>query len=129
MLNYIILGLSAFSLILSTILVIAEKTPVSNNFPRFVRICLREKSGTSFCLDSALLLLICLIFHHKGFAMIFAAIGVKFVTLVILHPRDFFSVNKSRKKASRKKEMPLRYLSDIKTKEIGEALTKVTPIN
>ena len=109
MVNYIILVILGVVLILSIILVIAENFVLRNSnadrFMRPIRIRLREKSRTSFCLGTIVLLILGLVTGDGNFSMIWLAIGIMLLNLVILHPEDFVSVFRTRRKAAFRKKI------------------------
>ena len=115
MINYIILGLLCAVLILSIITVMTEffigKNTGAGRFLRAIRIRLREKSRTSFCVTACVTAIVLLIF---GLAagddrklMLLAALGIMLVTLMVLHPEDFLSIFRTRRKAKKKTLLPL----------------------
>ena len=110
MVNYIILGLLAVVCAISFITVITECFVLKNSsvgrMLRAVRIRLREKSRTSFCV-TALVLLIFGLIVHDNFPKLLIAIVIMLLTLIILHPEDFLSIFKQRRKASKKKRLGL----------------------
>ena len=108
MINYIIFGIIAVILIASIITVITEyfvpKNSPAGRVLRAVRIRLREKSRTSFCVTAIVLLIFGLVVHDN-FRMLFAALGAMLLTLFILHPEDFTSIFRQRRKAGKKKRL------------------------
>ena len=110
MINYIILGILAAILLVSVITVITEyfipKNSDAGRLFRAVRIRLREKSRTSFCVTAIVLLIFGLVVHDN-FKMLFAAMGIMLLTLIVLHPGDFLSIFRHRRKASKKKRLEL----------------------
>ena len=110
MINYIILGILAAILLVSIITVITEyfvpKNSGAGRVLRAVRIRLREKSRTSFCV-AAIVLLIFGLAVHDNFPKLFLALGIMLLTLVFLHPEDFLSIFRSRRKAAKKKRLEL----------------------
>ncbi|WP_295081840.1 hypothetical protein [Ruminococcus sp.] len=114
MVNYIILGLLAAVCAVSLITVITEYFVPKNSgvgrMLRAVRIRLREKSRTSFCVTAIVLLIFGLIVHGN-FPKLFIALGIMLITLVILHPEDFLSIFRQRRRASKKKRLGLTPLN------------------
>ena len=110
MINYIILGILAAIFLLSVITVVTEyflpKNSGAGRLFRTVRIRLREKSRTSFCVTAIVLLIFGLVVHDN-FRMLFAALGIMLLTLAVLHPEDFLSIFRHRRKASKKKRLGL----------------------
>ena len=110
MINYIIFGIIAVILIASIITVITEyfvpKNSPAGRVLRAVRIRLREKSRTSFCV-TAIVLLIFGLAVHDNFPKLFLAMGIMLLTLVILHPEDFLGIFRHRSKASKKNRLEL----------------------
>ncbi|EWM52527.1 hypothetical protein [Ruminococcus flavefaciens] len=102
MINYIILGLLGAVFVLSIITVITEyflkKNSAAGRFFRSIRIRLREKSRTSFCVTAAVLLIFGLAAGDDNFRLIFAALLIMLLTLAVLHPEDFLSVFRHRRK-------------------------------
>ncbi|MBR6967233.1 MAG: hypothetical protein IKH78_01770 [Ruminococcus sp.] len=124
MINYIILGLLAAVFAVSLITVVTEyfvpKNTGAGRALRAVRIRLREKSRTSFCVTAAVLLIFGLV-AHDNFRWLFAALGVMLLTLIVLHPGDFLSIFRHRRKASRKKRLGLAPAAAGKAKKAGLA--------
>lgn len=110
MVNYIILGLLAVICAISLIIVITEcfvpKNSGVGRMLRSVRIRLREKSRTSFCV-TALVLLIFGLIVHDNFPKLLFAIVILLLTLIILHPEDFLCAFRHRRRASKKKRLGL----------------------
>ena len=106
MINYIILGLLCAVLILSIITVLTEffigKNTGAGRFFRAIRIRLREKSRTSFCVTAIVLLIFGLAAGDDRKLMLLAALGIMLVTLMVLHPEDFLSIFRHRSKAGKK---------------------------
>lgn len=127
MVNRIILYILLTILCLSIILVIFEpllsKNSFFGRFFRFFRIRLREKSRTSFCFTSIMILLFSLITHDTNYKMMFCAIGIMFVTLFVLRPMDILSVFRIRKRPKRKIDL----LRKTKSKD-AVLLTEMTPL-
>ena len=111
MINYIILGLLCAVLILSIITVMTEffigKNTGAGRFFRAIRIRLREKSRTSFCVTAIVLLIFGLAAGDDRKLMLLAALGIMLVTLIVLHPEDFLSIFRTRRKAKKKTLLPL----------------------
>ncbi len=110
MINYIILGILAAILLVSIITVITEyfvpKNSGAGRLLRAVRIRLREKSRTSFCVAAIVLLIFGLV-THDNFPKLFLAMGIMLLTLIILHPEDFLGIFRHRRKAAKKKRLEL----------------------
>ena len=110
MINYIIFGIIAAIFLASIITVITEyfvpKNSGAGRMLRAVRIRLREKSRTSFCVTAIVLLIFGLVVHDD-FKKLFAALGLMLLTLIILHPEDFTCIFRQRRKASKKKRLGL----------------------
>ena len=111
MINVIIIAILAALFILSILTVLPEKLIRRNSafgkFLRNIRIRLREKSATSFCVVSLVMLFAGLISHDKSFRYIWIAVGIMLVTLIILHPEGILTLFHTRRKARKKKEIPL----------------------
>jgi len=111
MINYIIFGLLCAVLVLSIITVITEffigKNTGAGRFLRAIRIRLREKSRTSFCVTAIVLLIFGLVAGDDNKLMLLAALGIMLVTLIVLHPEDFLSIFRTRRKAKKKTLLPL----------------------
>ena len=124
MINYIIFGLLAAIFAVSLMTVTAEyfvpKNTAAGRALRAVRIRLREKSRTSFCVTAAVLLIFGLV-AHDNFKWLFAALGVMLLTLIVLHPGDFISIFRHRRKASRKKRLGLTPTATAKAREAKPA--------
>ena len=110
MINYIILGMLAVMCIVSLITVAAEpfvpKNSGAGRVLRAVMIRLREKSRTSFCVTAIVLLIFGLV-AHDNFRKLFIALGIMLLTLMILHPEDFLSIFRHRRKAAKNKRLGL----------------------
>lgn len=134
MINRIILILLAALLIVSILTILPEKLIRRNSdagrLLRGIRIRLREKLRTSFCVTSIVMLLIGLISHDKSFRYIWLAIGIMLVTLIFLHPEDILSLFRTRKKARKKKAVPLLEKAPLYKGRAPEAarLTELTPV-
>lgn len=104
MLNYIIFGVLAAICFASIITVVAEPFFLINSdtgrILREVRIRLRERSRSSFCVTAGVLLVFGLVFD-ENMRDIFAALGVILLTLVVLHPEDFIAMFRTRRKAKK----------------------------
>ena len=111
MINYIILGLLCAVLILSIITVVTEffigKNTGAGRFFRAIRIRLREKSRTSFCVSAIVILIFALAAGDDEMRIILAALAVMLLTLIVLHPEDFLSIFRHRRKAGKKKRLGL----------------------
>ncbi|MBQ1518901.1 MAG: hypothetical protein IIZ53_03505 [Ruminococcus sp.] len=134
MINVIIIAILAALFILSVLTVLPEKLIRRNSafgkLLRNIRIRLREKSRTSFCVVSLLMLFIGLITHDKSFRYIWAAVGIMLLTLIILHPEDILSPFRTRRKARKKKEIPLIAKAPVNKSRASEArlLEELTPV-
>ena len=134
MINVIIIAILAALLILSILTVLPEKLIRRNSafgkLLRNIRIRLREKSRTSFCVVSLLMIFAGLISHDKSFRYIWVAVGIMFLTLIILHPEDILSLFRTRRKAGKKKELPLLPKAPINKSRAPEAklLEELTPV-
>ena len=104
MLNFIIFGVLAAVCFVSIIVVAVELfMPKNTNLGRIiynVRVRLREKSRTSFCVTAMVLLTFGLVFDGNMHD-IFVALGVMLLTLIVLHPEDFIAMFRTRKKAKK----------------------------
>lgn len=102
MLNYIIFGVLAVVCLVSIIVVIAEpfvpKNTDMGRILRAVRIRLREKSRTSFCVSAAVILIFALAAGDDEMRIILAALAIMLLTLIVLHPEDFLSMFRHRRK-------------------------------
>ena len=102
MLNYIIFGVLAAVCLVSIIVVIAEpfvpKNTDAGRVLRAVRIRLREKSRTSFCVSAAVILIFGLAAGDDEKTKLLAALAIMLLTLIVLHPEDFLSVFRHRRK-------------------------------
>ena len=111
MINYIIIVLLAAVFVVSLVVVITEyfvpKNTGAGRILRAVRIRLREKSRTSFCVSAAVILIFALAAGDDEMRMIFAALAVMLLTLIVLHPEDFLSIFRHRKKAGKKSRLGL----------------------
>ena len=111
LLQNIILGLLCAVLILSIITVMTEffigKNTGAGRFFRAIRIRLREKSRTSFCVTAIVLLIFGLAAGDDRKLMLLAALGIMLVTLMVLPPEDFLSIFRTRRKAKKKTLLPL----------------------
>lgn len=129
MFNYIILAILGVVFLLGIILTVTEnfiqKNSASGRFLRKIRIVLREKSFTSFCLITSVLLIFGLIIGETNWLMLFAAIGILFATLIVALPHEFFGIRRSRKKAHLKKQSN----SLLSVKEVPELpmMTEIIP--
>ena len=104
MLNYIIFGLLA-AICFASIITVATEPFFSINSGigrifREVRIRLREKSRSSFCVTAGVLLVFGLVFD-ENMRDIFVALGVMLLTLIVLHPEDFIAMFRTRRKAKK----------------------------
>ena len=111
MINYIILGLLAAVCFVSIIAVAAEyfveKNTAVGRMLRAVRIRLREKSRTGFCVTAAVLLIFALVTGDDEKPKLLAALLIMLLTLIVLHPEDFISIFRHRRKAKKKGRLPL----------------------
>ena len=111
MINYIVLGLTAAIFVLSIICVIAElvipRRSAVGSFFRKIRIQLRTKSRTSLCVFAIVILIFGLAAHDSEMRLIFAMLLIMLLTLMVLHPEDFLSIFRQRKKAKKQKLLPL----------------------
>ena len=129
MVNYIILGLLAAVCFVSFIAVITEcfvpKNSGVGRMLRAVRIRLREKSLTSFCVSTIVLLIFGLIVHDN-FMKLLMAIGIILITLLILHPEDFLCIFRQRRRASKQKRLGLTSMN-TKTAPAARLARKLEP--
>ncbi|MCR5599264.1 MAG: hypothetical protein K6G33_00760 [Ruminococcus sp.] len=104
MINYIIFGAIVMICFASIITVAAEpfvqRNTKADRVLRAVRIRLREISLTGFCVTAAVLLIFGLVFD-ENMGDIFVALGVLLLTLIVLHPEDFISMFRTRRKAKK----------------------------
>lgn len=111
MINRIIIIILAALLVLSILTIIPERIINRNSgtgsLLRAIRIRLREKSRTSFCVTSLIMLFAGLISHDKSFRYIWLAVGILLVTLILLHPEDITALFRTKKKARKKKAVPM----------------------
>jgi len=102
MINYIILVLLAVILAASLITVITEyfipKNTNAGRVLREIRIRLREKSRTSLCVTAIVVFIIALVTGDDEKPKMFGAILIMLLTLIILHPEDFLSIFRQRRK-------------------------------
>ena len=102
MINYIIFGVLAAVCFVSIAAVAAEyivpKNTGAGRVIRAVRIRLREKSRTSFCVSAIVILIFALAAGDDEMQIILAALAVMLLTLIVLHPEDFLSVFRHRRK-------------------------------
>ncbi len=102
MINYIIIVLLVVLLAASLITVITEyfipKNTGAGRVLRAVRIRLREKSRTSFCVTSLVILIFALVADDDNMRMVLASLIIMLITLIILHPEDLISIFRHRKK-------------------------------
>lgn len=134
MINKTIIIILAALFVISLLTVLPERiirrNSVIGKFLRAIRIRLREKSRTSFCVTSIIMLLAGLIAHDKSFRYTWLAIGIMLLTLILLHPEDILSLFRTRKKARKKKDIPLLKKSPLYKARLPEAarLTELTPV-
>ncbi|MCR4794465.1 MAG: hypothetical protein K5898_04745 [Ruminococcus sp.] len=106
MINYIIFGVLVAVCLVSIIVVVTESVVPRNTgagrILRAVRIRLREKSVTSFCVTAGVILIFALAAGDDEMRTILAALAVMLLTLIVLHPEDFISMFRHRKKARKK---------------------------
>lgn len=102
MINYIIIVLLVVILAASLITVITEyfipKNTGAGRVLRAVRIRLREKSRTSFCVTSLVILIFALVADDDNMRMVLSSLIIMLITLIILHPEDLISIFRHRKK-------------------------------
>lgn len=131
MFNKIIIILLAAVCAVSLITVITEYTLPKNSEAgrifRNIRIRLREMSRTGFCVFAMVLIVFGLV-AHDSFKGIFIALGILLLTLIVLHPEDFLSVFRHRRRAKRKNLVMLAQTASGELKELRE-LTELTPLN
>lgn len=106
MINYIIFGVLVAVCLVSIIVVVSEyfvpRNTCAGRVLRAVRIRLREKSRTSFCVTAAVILIFALAAGDDEMRMILAALAVMLLTLIVLHTEDFLGIFRHRKKARKK---------------------------
>lgn len=102
MINYIILVLLAVILAVSFVTIITEyfipKNTGAGRILREIRIRLREKSRTSLCVTAIVVFIIALVTGDDEKPKMFGAILIMLLTLIILHPEDFLSIFRQRRK-------------------------------
>ena len=102
MINYIIIVLLAVILAASLITVITEyfipKNTNAGRVLRAVRIRLREKSRTSLCVTAIVVFIIALVTGDDEKPKMLGALLIMLLTLMILHPEDFLSIFRQRRK-------------------------------
>ena len=102
MINYIIIVLLAVILAASLITVITEyfipKNTNAGRVLRAVRIRLREKSRTSLCVTAIVVFIIALVTVDDEKPKMLGALLIMLLTLMILHPEDFLSIFRQRRK-------------------------------
>lgn len=102
MINNIILVLLAVILAVSFVTVITEyfipKNTGAGRILREIRIRLREKSRTSLCVTAIVVFIIALVTGDDEKPKMFGAILIMLLTLIILHPEDFLSIFRQRRK-------------------------------
>lgn len=102
MINYIILVLLAVILAASLITVITEyfipKNTNAGRVLRAVRIRLREKSRTSLCVTAIVVFIIALVTGDDEKPKMLGALLIMLLTLMVLHPEDFLSIFRQRRK-------------------------------
>ncbi|SEH48248.1 hypothetical protein SAMN02910265_00964 [Ruminococcus flavefaciens] len=102
MINYIIIVLLAVILAASLITVITEyfipKNTNAGRVLRAVRIRLREKSRTSLCVTAIVVFIIALVTGDDEKPKMLGALLIMLLTLMVLHPEDFLSIFRQRKK-------------------------------
>lgn len=106
MINYIIIVLLAAVFVVSLAVVITEyfipKNTGAGRILRAVRIRLREKSLTSFCVTAIVVMVIALVSGDTEKPKMFAALGIMLITLIALHPGYILSIFRQRRKAGKK---------------------------
>ena len=111
MINYIIIVLLVAVFAASLITVITEyfipKNTGAGRVLSAVRIRLRERSRTSFCVTAIVVMVIALVSGDEEKPKMFAALGIMLLTLMVLHPEDFLSLFRQRRKASKKQRLGL----------------------
>lgn len=109
MVNTVILILLILICILSILTVAAEplvpKNTGTGRILRGIRIRLREASRTSFCVTAAVILLIGLITGDDEKVKLLAALAIMLLTLIVLHPEDFLTIFRHRRKARKKSRL------------------------
>ena len=102
MINYIIIVLLAVILAASLITVITEyfipKNTNAGRVLRAVRIRLREKSRTSLCVTAIVVFIIALVTGDDEKPKMLGALLIMLLTLMVLHPEDFLSIFRQRRK-------------------------------
>ena len=102
MINNIILVLLAVILAVSFVTIITEyfipKNTGAGRILREIRIRLREKSRTSLCVTAIVVFIIALVTGDDEKPKMFGAILIMLLTLIILHPEDFLSIFRQRRK-------------------------------
>lgn len=133
MLNIIILYVLTILLAVSVILSAAElfcarNTP-SGRFVRFFLIRLREYSMTQFFVISIISLFWGFIVHDTYFGGIMIMILLLLSLLITLHPEDFFSLAKRRKKCKKKtaSAVPAKKSAEAAIAKEAAVLTEHTP--
>ena len=109
MINYIILVLLILVCALSIFTVVTEPFVKRNTgmgrILRGIRIRLREKSRTSFCVSAMVLIIIGLVTGDDEKTKLLAALAIMLLTLIVLHPEDFLSLFRTRRKARKKSRL------------------------
>ena len=102
MINYIIIVLLVAVFAASLITVITEyfipKNTNAGRVLRAVRIRLREKSRTSLCVTAIVVFIIALVTGDDEKPKMLGALLIMLLTLMILHPEDFLSIFRQRRK-------------------------------
>lgn len=102
MINNIILVLLAVILAVSFVTVITEyfipKNTNAGRVLREIRIRLREKSRTSLCVTAIVVFIIALVTGDDEKPKMLGALLIMLLTLMILHPEDFLSIFRQRRK-------------------------------
>ena len=133
MINNVIIGVSLTMLAASLITVIPESLMQRNSafgrIFRFVRIRLREMSRTAFCVTGIILLFVGS-FTSIDIKTILIVMGILLVALIILHPEDFLSMFRTRRKAAKKHEIAeIRKTGLYKGRTpLASQLTELTPL-
>jgi hypothetical protein len=111
MINNIILVLLAVIFAVSLVTVFAEyfipKNTGAGRVLRAIRIRLREKSRTSFCVTAMVVFIIALVTGDDEKGKMLAALIIMLLTLFVLHLEDLLSVFNTRKKAKKKSRLGL----------------------
>lgn len=135
MLNIIILYALTVVLAAATLLSAAElfckRNTKAGRFVRFFLIRLREYSATRFFVVSILALFWGFIVHDTYFGGIMTMVLLLLSLLITLHPEDFFSLAKRRKKCEKKTILAVPAKKSAETVLAKEAtvLTEIVPVS